>query len=137
MKGRHYFKMEKRGMVSIWLGLFNPIERLQEYLQVNYTSDVDFIDSQFEKDFNIEYFDEDLREIDYLQNPTNSISDILKNHSYCESIISNYTQKLSDELDREYNSLILLYDYNYTGSQKEIKFKKSFIKFIGSVNFNR
>lgn len=129
--------MEKEGTVSIWLGLFNPIEKLQGYLQVNYTSDVDFIDSKFEKDFNLEYFDEDLREIDYLNQSTDSICDILTDHSYSESIIPNYIEKFGAKLDRKYNSLILLYNYTYTGEVKETNFNKGYMKFMGTVNFTR
>ncbi|HEY5561744.1 MAG TPA: immunity 22 family protein [Clostridiaceae bacterium] len=128
--------MYKEGTVAIWLGYFEPIESLQGYLQVNYSENVDFIDSQFEKDFAIEYFDEEMREIDYFSEIKNSISDILENHSYGDSIIFNYTKMFGVELDRGYNSLILYYNYSYSGLGKEIYIKKNLIKFIGNIDFN-
>lgn len=128
--------MEKEGIVSIWLGISDSIEIFQAYLQVYYSEEIDFINSQFEKDFNIECFDEDLREISYLEQSSNSINLILSKHSYGESIISNYVHKHGDELDIKCNSIILLYDFDYMGSIKEVSHKGILIKFIGTVNYS-
>ena len=129
--------MEKEGIVSIWLGLSDSMEEFQGYLQVYYTEEIDFINSQFEKDFEIQCFDEDLREISFIEQASTSFSLLFSKHSYCESIVSNYLHKHGDELDRQYNSIILLYDYNYTGSIKDVSHKGLFIKFLGAVDYNR
>ena len=129
--------MEKEGIVSIWLGISDSIKELQEYLQVYYSKEVDFINSKFEKDFNIQCFDEDLREINYLEQCSTSFGLILSQHSYSESIISNYINKFGDELDKKYNSIILLYDFDYMGSVKEASHEGLVIKFIGTVEYNR
>ena len=129
--------MEKEGIVSIWLGISDSIKELQEYLQVYYSKEVDFINSKFEKDFNIQCFDEDLREINYLEQCSTSFGLILSQHSYSESIISNYINKFGDELDKKYNSIILLYDFDYMGSVKEASHEGLVIKFIGTGEYNR
>jgi hypothetical protein len=129
--------VEKEGIVSIWLGISDSIKELQEYLQVYYSNEVDFINSKFEKDFNIQCFDEDLREINYLEQCSASFSIILSQHSYSQSIISNYIDKFGDELDKKYNSIILLYDFDYMGSVKEASHEGLVIKFIGTVEYNR
>lgn len=129
--------MEKEGIVSIWIGISDSIKIFQEYLQVYYSEEIDFINSRFEKDFNIQCFDEDLREINYLEEPSKSFSFILSKHSYCESIISNYIHKFDDELDRKYNSIILLYDFDYLGSNKEIIHDNMIIKFLGTIDYNK
>lgn len=129
--------MEKSKTVSIWLGSWDSAQSLQEYLQVNYGEDGDYIDSEFENDFNIQCFDEDLREISYLEKPSTSFSSILSDHSFCKSIIRNFTQKLDDDLGREYNAVILIYDFKYMGSVKEIENRNMYIKFIGSMDYEK
>ena len=129
--------MEKEGVVSIWFGISDSIEQFQQYLQVYYSDEIDFINSKFEKDFNIQCFDEDLREINYLEKPSNSFSLILSRHSYSESIISSYIDKNGDELNTKYNSIIMLYDFNYMGSIKEVSHRSMVVKFIGTVDYNK
>jgi hypothetical protein len=128
--------MIKDGIVSIWFGRFANIEELQEYLQVNYSENVDYMVSKFEGDFSIEYFDEDLREIKFLGKPTNKFSKILNGHSYFNSIISNYTSEFGDEIEGEYNCSILLYSYYYKGLNIEAKYRKNLLRFMGSTKFD-
>lgn len=128
--------MIKEGIVSIWLGRFNTLEELQEYLQVGYSGDVDFIVSRFEKDFEIEYFDEEMREVNFLEEPTHEFSGILKGHSFFKGIVSSYTDLFEDELGGEYNSSILLYNFDYKGSKTEVTYRKNLLKFVGSIKFD-
>ncbi len=128
--------MECSGQVSIWLGNFNDLSDLERYVQTKYTDDGDSINSKFETDFKIDYFDEDFREINVLEESQNSFSDILEDHSYYKSIIANYTDQYSDILDKHYNSIILLYDFKYTENVKEIEKENLYIKFIGSIEYD-
>jgi len=129
--------VEKEGVVSIWLGKSDSIKDFQQYLQANYSEEGNYINSKFEQDFDIDCFDEDLREMNYLEDPSNSFSLIVSNHSYCESIISNYLKKLDDELDMEYDCIILLYDFDYMGNIKEVSHKGISIKFIGPCDYSK
>lgn len=128
--------MECNGQVSIWLGNFNNLSDLERYVQTKYTDDGDSIDSKFETDFKIDYFDEDFREINVLEESQNSFSCILEDHSYYKSIIANYTDHHSDLLDKHYNSIILLYDFKYTENVKEIEEENMYIKFIGNIEYD-
>jgi hypothetical protein len=129
--------VEKEGIVSIWLGISDSMEDLQQYLQVYYSEEVDFINSRFEKDFNIQCFDEDLKEINYLEESVSSISLILAPHSYSESITSSFVHKFGLELDMKYNCIILLYDFNYMDPIKEVRHKGIMVKFIGNVDYDK
>ena len=129
--------MEKEGVVSIWLGESDSIKDFQQYVQVYYSEEGNFINSKFEKDFDIECFDEDLREMNHLEQSSKSFSLILSNHSFCESIISNYILKFNDTLDIEYNCIILIYDFDYKGFIKEVSHSKMFIKFIGAIDYSK
>lgn len=128
--------MECMGQVSIWLGNFKNFSDLEKYVQTQYTKDGDSIDSQFEKDFEIDYYDEDFREINLLEVPQNSFTNILQEHSYYKSIVSNYTKLYGDNLDMQYNSIILLYNLKYNSVVKEKKNSKRYVRFIGSVGYD-
>lgn len=128
--------MEKDGLVSIWFGKCSTYEELKKYVAVNYTEDGDAEDSRFEKDFDIEYLDEDFMEINFHNTPLKSFSEMLKNHSYFRSIISSFLGKFGDTLDEQYNSLILLYDFDYKGEKRNIC-GDMMLKFIGSTSYDK
>lgn len=128
--------MECSGQVSIWLGNFKNFSDLEKYVQTRYTKDGDSIDAQFEKDFQIDYYDEDFREINLLEAPQNSFANILQEHSYYKSIVTNYTKLYGDNLDMQYNSIILLYNFKYNSVVQEKKNSKRYIRFIGSVEYD-
>lgn len=128
--------MYNKGQVSIWIGNFNSLGDLEKYIQTEYIDDSVCLDSRFETDFNIEYYDEDFREINILDNPQDSFRCLLQEHSYCNSIISNYTKNHSDYIGSLYNSVILLYNYKYDQSVKEIEKEGIYIKYIGSVEYD-
>ena len=48
--------MEKKGYVSMFIGDVSSFEELESYVMQSYTEDGDWVNSQFEKDFSIEYF---------------------------------------------------------------------------------
>lgn len=128
--------MEYNGQVSIWFGNFRDFSDLEGYVQTKYSDDGNSIDSKFEVDFKIDYFDEDFREINVLDEPQNSFACILEEHSYYKSIISNYTKQHSDLLDKQYNSVILLYNFKYNQNVKEKEEEDLHIKFIGSIEYD-
>ncbi|WP_406541115.1 immunity 22 family protein [Clostridium ljungdahlii] len=74
---------------------------LQHYLQVNYSNFGDYLNSKFEKNFNVECFDEELKEINFIERDSDLFSDIMKDQSFSQNIISDYSKKFSDKLDRQ------------------------------------
>ncbi|OAA94000.1 immunity 22 family protein [Clostridium coskatii] len=127
--------MEYEGIVSIWLAKCEDIKDLQHYLQVNYSNFGDYLNSKFEKNFNVECFDEELKEINFIERDSDLFSDIMKDQSFSQNIISDYNKKFSDKLDRKYNSIILLYNFNYDGSIGEDQDNSVYVKFIGSFKY--
>lgn len=71
-----------------------------------------------------------------MDEPQNSFACILEEHSYYKSIISNYTKQHSDLLDKQYNSVILLYNFKYNQNVKEKEEEDLYIKFIGSIEYD-
>jgi len=90
--------------VSIWMGLFEGEEEFQKYTSIDYTVDGDSIPSEFEKEFDLEYYDRALVEKKYIYK-TSNIEKLFNKFSYSDSF-----QKNDLIVKQEYNSIILIYD---------------------------
>ncbi|MFC0414081.1 immunity 22 family protein [Cytobacillus solani] len=82
--------MEEEGFVSLWVGKFKSNNDLQNYLLITYTEDGDAIPSTFEKDFQIDYFDEDFMEAEYFDQETKNLPALLDGCSYDDAVIPNF-----------------------------------------------
>ncbi|MFP8641166.1 MULTISPECIES: immunity 22 family protein [Priestia] len=125
--------MEKISYVSLWVGKFSSIKELENYLLIAYTEDGDTIPSQFEKDFNIEYFDEDFSEAHYEEVKVHKLSQLLEGCSYDDVVIPNFVEKYGEGLPTNANSLILLYDFEHTKSRDDDEIHR--VKYVGSVQY--
>lgn len=95
-----------KGRASIWMGNFDNEESLKEYTEIKYTEDGDSIQSLFEKDFDLGYYDRDLVEKKFLKSETSVLNILLQDFSYSESFDLE-----TIKIDKKYNSVILIYDY--------------------------
>ena len=129
--------LEKQGYVSLWLGNCSSYDELDRYLSESYSSDGDFIESDFETDFNIERFDEDFREAFYHDFYSHDFEKLLAGCSYEDSVILSFIN--SYELDRKgnFNSGFLLYDFMYEGQVEEMNSKGINLKYIGTVEYKK
>ncbi|MBY0061276.1 MULTISPECIES: immunity 22 family protein [Priestia] len=125
--------MEQISYVSLWVGEFSSTEELENYLLIDYTEDGDAIPSQFEKDFNIEYFDEDFSEAHYEGDEVHKLSQLLEGCSYDDVVIPNFVEKYGENLPINANSMILLYDFEYNKSGDHDKTHP--VKYVGSVRY--
>jgi hypothetical protein len=69
------------------VGKCNSKRDLQNYLFISYTEDGDAIPSKFETDFNIDYFEEDFREVAYFDEEQNTLPMLLEGCSYDNIVI--------------------------------------------------
>ncbi|MCP1161275.1 immunity 22 family protein [Bacillus infantis] len=124
--------MEQEGYVSLWVGEFKSDKDLQNYLSISYNQDGDAIPSKFEKDFNIDYYDEDFREAEYFDREQNKLPILLEGCSYDNIVIPNFVETHGEILSYIVNSIILLYNFQY--SEKAHK-HVSHVKYIGNVKY--
>ncbi len=125
------------GFVSFWLGYLKSEELLEELMQEDYSDDGDKIFSDFSKFFKTGRYDEDFREARYFQNGINSIAEALDSFSYSGEFISDLIDKVNNEIVENYNVIILLYNFKYTGEIKEIPDEKyGFLKYIGFTRYD-
>lgn len=131
---KEYF-MQKENCVSIWLGNIKSLKSLDSYLKIKYSKDGDFIPSEFAKDFNIRRYDDDFREAEFYEVPSNIIDELFEGFSY-DNIISQYLKGLFGEsLNKDFNTVILLYNFGYDGKVKEVNNKAGYFKFTGSTQY--
>jgi hypothetical protein len=123
--------MEKEGVVSLFIGNSKSYKDLQNYIFNSYTEDGDLLPSEFEKDFNIDYYNEDFREVEFYDEPSNDLRVLLEGFSYDEEIIPKFIELCGERLNQEANSVILLYNFQYNGNVNE----KNQFRFLGTVQY--
>ena len=113
--------MKKENVVSVWFGNFKTKRELSEFVQEKYDEDGDVIPSLFMKTFGIDCYETDFQEILFQENI--SKEDLFQ---------ASYSETFIDKIDNiSGNSIILLYDFYYTGQVCET----SNLRFIGTFDY--
>ncbi|AMW98138.1 immunity 22 family protein [Rummeliibacillus stabekisii] len=121
--------------VSLWLGNFSNFDELEKYTEIKYDDDGNSIPSVFEKEFKLGYYDRDLIEKDWIPEAEDDIKQLLVDFSYDDQLIKQFNDV---ELNSKYNTIILIYNYNYNkeGSQVTSVNKKAYkLDFIGAAEY--
>lgn len=126
--------MQKEGRVSLWLGNFNNEKTFREFMEIKYTDDGDSIPSKFKKQFKIDYYDIDFSEIDYMEKKSNDLEVLLEGFSNDYEIIPKLNEKYNGGI---YNSIVLLYDFEYDFNEENYKDDNNTLDFIGCVGYNK
>lgn len=122
--------MEREGYVSIWLGNFADDDALMEYAgEDGYDGDGNEAPSRFTRDFfggKIWAFDPDFWERATV-GPSSDIAELVSPFSYGDTFD---VKKI--KLDRIYNAVILVYDYEYEPSENPLSAP---VEFIAAVKY--
>ncbi|MGE7586731.1 immunity 22 family protein [Peribacillus sp. NPDC101480] len=127
--------MQKEGFVSFWVGNINTSEELDNLLEISYTEDGDFIPTMFARSFGIDRYDDAVREADFYDEADNSLSRLLEGFSYDDDIIPKFSSLCGAQLPRQYNVVILLYNFKYEGIKKKTTINNSNLEFLGAVEY--
>ncbi|MFC3926744.1 immunity 22 family protein [Clostridium punense] len=104
-------------------------------MDIRYTRDGDMIPSKFARIFGIDRYDDDFREAKYFKEPLNNINKILENFSYDHILIKYFKGVVGDNLTQNYNTIILLYNFDYDGEIREYSNGNEMISFIGKTKY--
>ncbi len=118
-------------VVTLWLGIFKSREDFYNYVYVEYTEEGDSIASQFEQDFELEYYDRDTVEKDWIENMEADLDVLLEGFSYDDQIIQQFNKS-----EKSYNSIILIYDFEYRGDIHKIDTQNYSVEKIGSARYD-
>jgi len=115
--------MKKDNVVSIWFGNLKSERELFEFVKEKYDDDGVFIPSPFMETFGTGKYDPDFQEVLFEEDLS---KEDLSEMSYAETFI--------DKIDNiSGNSVILLYDFCYTGKVSEA----SNFRFIGTFDYEK
>lgn len=126
--------MQKEGKVSLWLGIFNDEETFRKFMEIKYSDDGDSIPSKFKKQFRIDYYDIDFSEIDYMEEKSKDLQVLLEGFSNDYEIIPKLNEKYNGGM---YNSIVLLYDFEYQYNGANYKDGDNELEFIGCVDYSK
>ncbi len=148
-------KMQK---VSLWVGDFDNKEVLDDYIEGKYLdlgfdnwdidaimSDIengtntyqsDYVESIFNQKFSTDDHDQDFREVEFLGEKQKSLKVLLEGCSYDDQIIPNFIEIIDGAENIEGNTVVLLYDYEYTGEKLGDNGEGYSLKYIGCVDFD-
>lgn len=126
--------MQKEGKVSLWLGIFNDEETFRKFMEIKYIDHGDSIPSKFKKQFKIDYYDIDFSEIDYMEEKSNDLQVLLEGFSNDYEIIPRLNEKYNGGM---YNSIVLLYDFEYQYNGDNYKDGDNKLEFIGCVDYSK
>ncbi|MBC8059244.1 MAG: immunity 22 family protein [Clostridiaceae bacterium] len=129
--------MKKENNVSLWLGNFTNEKDFKKFMEIKYTDDVDSISSKFKENFKIQYYDINFSEVDWIEEGLSDFQELLEGFSNDYEIIPKFKENYNDKLEKEYNSIIFLYDFEYDGICKHVEYNGNEIDFIGCVNYNK
>lgn len=127
--------MENPGAVSLWFGNCSNEDLLSKYVEIKYDNKGDRIPSSFLNDFKIDFleYNQDLLECTYNEYPTSSLSELLKNASYSDALVSVLKELYGESLEEKYNIVIRLYDFEYEELVEEAKLDGRNLKYMGTV----
>ncbi len=124
--------MINENKVSLWLGKFENAEAFNTYINIGYDEDGNTIPSNFQIDFGIEKYDLEAVESDWMSDPCEDIDTLLTGFSNDFEIIPEIKPFLENIDLKEYNSILLLYKFDYSQVNQEGKE----MRFIGTVDVN-
>lgn len=124
--------MIKKNKVSLWLGKFSTSDEFSEYVEIDFSEDGDYIKSKFQEDFGIMEYTSDLMEKDWLSGHCDDLESLLSGFSYDYQIIPEFQKIICKEKLINYNSILLLYDFEY-----EKGISNNLMDYIGCVDVNK
>jgi len=120
--------------VAVWLGSFKNNAEFERYIKIHYDDDTtDDIDSQFEKDYGLKYYDRALVETTFLPKDSNTLQELFAGASY----LDDYAVSLDAENKNALNVIIRVYDYKYAGDMIASHFGDNSLKFYDNIKYNK
>ena len=121
--------MIKRNKVSLWLGLFENAEDFKDYIKVSYDEDGNYIPSKFQESYCIKRYDLDAMESDWISERCSDVESLLMGFSGDDEIIPKFQKMLENKKIEDYNSIVLLYNFEYMN----VEYMDEKLEYIGCV----
>ena len=120
------------GIVAVWFGNFDTKGEFQKYIKVHYELEEN-TDSEFERDFELKYYDRALVESKFMDKKSSDIAELLSGLSYYESF--DYSCHKLPKV--EYNAIIVIYDFEYKGNGTDVSDNNNVADFCGNMHYEK
>ena len=107
--------MVKENKLSLWLGFYENADDFKNYIKVSYDEDGNYIPSNFQESYAIKSYDLDAIESDWILERCSDVESLLAGFSGDYKIIPQFQKMLEHKNIQNYNSIVLLYNFEYTG----------------------
>ena len=121
-----------KGIAAVWFGIFKTKAEFQAYIKVHYELEKN-IDSEFEKDFELKYYDKSLVESKFIDEKGSDLVELLSGLSYHESFNYDFHKLLKVK----YNGVIIIYDFEYIGNKMDVSNNNSIIHFYSNISYEK
>ena len=122
--------MIKENRVSLWLGFYENVDDFKNYIEVSYDDDGNYIPSNFQKSYAIKKYDLNAIESDWISQQCSDVESLLSGFSKDYEIIPQFQKILEYKNIQNYNSIVLLYHFEYTN----IDYVDDKLEYIGCVD---
>ena len=127
--------MRKDGAVSLWIGVVDSAQILDDFTSIRYSEDGDFLGSEFTEAFRTGCYDEDFGEIASVTG-TEGFPGLLKGCSYEEIVVPRFVGICGeDEFLAGGNAVVLLYNFEYEGTVEEARARGVHLRYVGTVGY--
>lgn len=126
--------MIKENYVSLWLGHFESNDDFNNYIEVKYDADGNSIISPFQNDFGIVKYNYDTTESDWISESCTDVNTLLAGFSYDDTIISKFDNIISTSRLEYYNSILLLYNFEFEMNTNNNNAKMDYIGCVSYIN---
>jgi len=126
--------MRKNDIVSLWLANVDDVDKLKKFTDDSYTEDGDYIPSIFSDLFKLESYDEDFSDVGYVGSK-DCVTELLNGFSYDYAIIPKFKKVIEKNniCVGDFNSVILLYNFEYHNNQMPQVHDNCTFQFIASI----
>jgi hypothetical protein len=121
-----------QGKVSLWLGTAESKDALREYMKEGWTMEGDVLPSRFAVEHDTGDYDESTREAN-VRTPSASLDELLARFSYDDVIVPRFQEATGGKIPFVANAVVLLYDYEYTGTPTRTRHGPVSLTYIGTV----
>lgn len=122
--------MIKENKVSLWLGFYENIDEFKNFIKVSYDEDGNYISSKFQESYGIKKYDLDAIESDWILERCSDVESLLRGFSGDYQIIPQFQKMLGDKNIENYNSIVLLYNFEYL----DINYTDDGLEYIGCAD---
>lgn len=128
--------MKRVGKVSLWLGYFQQEKIFRDFMKLERVN-INSERSLFKERFGISQYNSNFSEIDYMEGRSPDLSELLDGFHRDYEIIKNFGKIFPNKDNEWFNTVVLLYDFEYDGTYEVYNDGENELRYIGCVKYKK